>query len=49
MDYPHPNITFSNGEISISEAYEKGIGEWDKISVAYSYSHFQKILMKKSS
>ena len=34
MDYPHPNITFSNGEISISEAYEKGIGEWDKISLS---------------
>ena len=42
MDYPHPNIKFVNGEISISDAYEKGIGEWDKISVAYSYSHFPK-------
>ena len=42
MDYPHPNIKFINGEISISEAYEKGIGEWDKVSVAYSYSHFPK-------
>ena len=42
MDYPHPNIKFKNGEISISEAYEKGIGEWDKVSVAYSYSHFPK-------
>ena len=42
MDYPHPNIKFINGEISISDAYEKGIGEWDKVSVAYSYSHFPK-------
>ena len=42
MDYPHPNITFKNGEISISDAYENGIGEWDKVSIAYSYSHFPK-------
>ena len=42
MDYPHPNIKFVNGEISISDAYEKGIGEWDKVSVAYSYSDFPK-------
>ena len=49
MDYPHPNITFSNGEISISEAYEKGIGEWDKISVAYSYSHFPKNINEKKA
>ena len=42
MDYPHPNIKFINGEISISEAYEEGIGEWDKVSIAYSYSHFPK-------
>ena len=42
MDYPHPNIKFVNGGISISDAYEKGIGEWDKVSVAYSYSHFPK-------
>ena len=42
MDYPHPNIKFINGEISISEAYEEGIGEWDKVSIAYSYGHFPK-------
>ena len=40
MDYPHPNIELKNGSISISNAYEKGIGEWDKVSVAYSYSDF---------
>ena len=25
---------------SLSNAYEEGIGEWDKVSVAYSYSDF---------
>mgnify|MGYP002818764348 CR=1 FL=1 len=49
MDYPHPNIKFVNGEISISDAYEKGIGEWDKISVAYSYSHFPKNISEEKA
>ena len=49
MDYPHPNITFRNGEISISEAYENGIGEWDKVSIAYSYSHFPKNINEKNA
>ena len=40
MDYPHPNIELNDDKISISDAYEKGIGEWDKVSVAYSYSDF---------
>ena len=49
MDYPHPNIKFVNGEISISDAYEKGIGEWDKVSVAYSYSHFPKNIKEEKA
>ena len=40
MDYPHPNITISNNKIEIENAYSKGIGDWDKVSVAYSYSEF---------
>ncbi len=40
MDYPHPNITLKNGEIDLSNAYATGIGEWDKVTVAYSYSEF---------
>ena len=40
MDYPHPNIELNGDKISLSNAYEEGIGEWDKISVAYSYSDF---------
>ena len=49
MDYPHPNIKFVNGVISISDAYEKGIGEWDKVSVAYSYSHFPKNIKEEKA
>ena len=40
MDYPHPKIQLANGEIDFSEAYDDAIGQWDKVSVAYSYSHF---------
>lgn len=37
MDYPHPMITLNNGAINFDNAYAKGIGDWDKVIVAYSY------------
>lgn len=41
MDYPPPRVTLdSNGDISFVEAYDAGIGEWDKITVAYAYASF---------
>ena len=40
MDYPHPQINLKNGEIDFSNAYDTGIGDWDKVTVAYSYSQF---------
>lgn len=40
MDYPHPQFELKDGEVSFSNAYETGIGSWDKVSVAYSYSDF---------
>ncbi|MGC1516367.1 MAG: zinc-dependent metalloprotease [Maribacter sp.] len=42
MDYPHPQFELKNGEVTFSNAYETGIGEWDKVSVAYSYETFPK-------
>ncbi len=42
MDYPHPKLTLKNDEIDISNAYATGIGDWDKVTVAYSYSEFNK-------
>ncbi|MBT8185364.1 MAG: zinc-dependent metalloprotease, partial [Eudoraea sp.] len=42
MDYPHPKFSLQNGEIDFSAAYDSGIGEWDKVTVAYSYSQFPK-------
>ncbi|MFT5848149.1 zinc-dependent metalloprotease [Psychroserpens sp.] len=40
MDYPHPTISISDGNINFSNAYAVGIGAWDKSTVAYSYSEF---------
>ena len=40
MDYPHPNLSIEEGKINYKNAYETGIGSWDKVSVAYAYSDF---------
>lgn len=37
MDYPHPQLLFSKGQIEFKQAYDVGIGQWDKVSVAYAY------------
>lgn len=37
MDYPHPNLRLEDNQIDFSEAYDTNIGEWDKVTVAYSY------------
>ena len=49
MDYPHPKITIKNEQIDFSEAYDIGIGEWDKVTVAYSYSEFDKNANEKEA
>ena len=41
MDYPHPAVKLTNGKIDLSDAYAVGIGDWDKVTVAYSYSEFE--------
>ena len=38
MDYPHPALSLKNNTIDLSQAYKTGIGRWDKVAVAYSYS-----------
>lgn len=40
MDYPHPQFTLDGDKISFDNAYDTNIGEWDKVTVAYSYSDF---------
>ncbi len=41
MDYPHPFVTLKpDGTIDMSDAYDVGMGAWDKMAVAYGYQHF---------
>lgn len=41
MDYPHPLVNVNNdGMLDFSEAYATGIGEWDKVAIAYGYQDF---------
>jgi hypothetical protein len=41
MDYPHPLEKLrDDGTIDLSDAYATGIGEWDKVAIAYGYSEF---------
>src|SRR5213593_911460 len=41
MDYPAPLAKLgADGLPDISDAYAKGIGEWDKVAIAYGYQDF---------
>lgn len=40
MDYPHPYVQLKEGEIDFSEAYDVGIGDWDKRTILYGYQDF---------
>ena len=41
MDYPQPLVTLgADGVPDLSNAYATGIGEWDKVTIAYGYQDF---------
>jgi hypothetical protein len=41
MDYPPPYVKLgADGVPDLSDAYATGIGEWDKVSIAYGYQDF---------
>jgi len=40
MDYPHPKFSLKDGKIDFSDAYAVGIGDWDKVTIAYAYQDF---------
>jgi hypothetical protein len=41
MDYPHPLIQIDDrGNIDLTDSYAEGVGEWDKVSIAYGYQDF---------
>jgi hypothetical protein len=41
LDYPHPLITLRpDGTMDLSDAYDVGIAEWDKVAIQYGYTQF---------
>jgi len=40
MDYPHPTLSIKDGKVDFSDAYDTKIGDWDKVSIAYSYGEY---------
>jgi hypothetical protein len=41
MDYPHPLARLRpDGTIDLSAAYDTGVGEWDRVAIAYGYQDF---------
>ncbi|HNR06939.1 MAG TPA: zinc-dependent metalloprotease [Saprospiraceae bacterium] len=40
MDYPHPVVDFKDGKPDFSNAYDVGIGAWDKRAILWGYSDF---------
>jgi len=41
MDYPHPLVTLDDsGRVVLADAYDTGIGEWDKRALVWGYSQF---------
>jgi len=41
MDYPHPLVKLrADGSLDVSEAYATGIGQWDKVAIAWGYQDF---------
>jgi hypothetical protein len=49
MDYPHPNVKITNGQIDLSDAYDQKIGEWDKMTILYGYQDFPKDIDEKEA
>ncbi len=40
MEYPSPRVKLTGGRIDLSDAYQRDIGEYDKLAVRYAYAEF---------
>ena len=40
MDYPSPYVKITNGKLDLSDAYTKGLGDYDKWVIRYAYAQF---------
>ncbi len=57
MDYPHPKYKIEQRQVLLDDAYDIGIGAWDKLAVQYAYgippagieeSDYLKAVLKKA-
>lgn len=50
MDYPAPKVNITdNNELDLSNAYDTGIGEWDKAAVTYGYKDLSGVSDKEAA
>ena len=49
MDYPPPTIKINDDSINLKDAYDTGIGEWDKVAITYGYQDFPKDVDQKKA
>lgn len=42
MDYPHPRLTLEGETITLDQAYDSGLGEWDKHAILFGYGEPQR-------
>ncbi len=40
MDYPHPKVDIKSRALDLSDAYDVGIGDWDKVTIKFGYQDF---------
>jgi uncharacterized protein DUF4953 len=40
MDYPAPMVDIKDGRLDLSNAYARGVGDYDKFAIRYAYSQF---------
>ncbi len=50
MDYPHPFVLLKeDGELDFSQAYDTGIGDWDKRTILYGYQDYSESADEKKA
>ncbi|PAU95272.1 peptidase [Aliifodinibius salipaludis] len=50
MDYPAPKVSITrDSTLDLSDAYDTGIGEWDKVSVEYGYKDVSNLPSKEAA
>lgn len=50
MDYPAPKVGIKqDSTLDLSNAYDTGIGEWDKVAITYGYKDLSNVSRKEAS